>query len=79
MSGAYSFATNTHYGVIVFGGDFDGDHPDPLLRGREPHMELIGCGTEQDCWDAMAEWTNTFPLRRDEHAEVLTRVAGMRT
>jgi hypothetical protein len=73
MSGAYEFSTNTHYGVVVFGGDFDNDHPDPLLRGESPHMELIACGGEEHCWDALRDWLTTHPLRRDEHAEVLTR------
>lgn len=75
MASSYGFTTNTHYGVIVFGGDFDNDHPDPLLRGHGPHMEMIACGPEQHCWDAIKEWTATHPLRRDEHAEVLARVA----
>ena len=73
MASGYTFGSNTHYGVIVFGGDFDGDHPDGTLNGQGPHMEMIACGPEQHCWDAIAEWTKTNPLRRDEHAEVLAR------
>ena len=74
-NGAYTFTTNTHYGVIVFGGDFDNDHPDKSLRGGGPHLEMIACGPEEHCWDAIRDWTKVNPLRRDEHAEVLTRDA----
>lgn len=64
---------NTHYGVIVFGGDFDRDHPDPELQGEAPRMEMIACGPAEHCWDALRDWTAKHPLRRDEHAEVLAR------
>lgn len=71
--GSYEFSTNTHYGVVVFGGDFDNDHPDPTLRGQGPHLELIACGPKQHCWDALYDWEKAHPLRRNEHIEVLER------
>lgn len=64
---------NTHYGVIVFGGDFDDDHPDEALRGQAPSLTLIAAGPEEFCWQALSEWTSKHPLRRDEYAEVLSR------
>lgn len=64
---------NTHYGVVVFGGDPAGEHEDPDLHGREPSMELIACGDEAFCWRALAAWTAMRPLRHREEAEVLGR------
>ena len=64
---------NTHYAALVFGGDFDGDHPDEELRGRGPDLSLIACGDEEFCWRAAARWTKDHPLRRDEAVEVLAR------
>lgn len=68
---------NTHYAIVVFGGDPGGEHPDPDLRGRGPHLTLIGCGSEDFCWSAIARWTSNHPLRRWEHAEVVARSPRM--
>lgn len=65
--------SNTHYALIYFSGDFDWDHEDEELCGREPHLTLIGCGPEQFCWDALSRWTVTHPLRKWEIGEVVTR------
>lgn len=65
--------TNTHYAVIVFSGDPAGEHPDPELHGRAPHLDLIACGPEDFCWNALAQWTSRHPLRMWEDAEVLAR------
>lgn len=64
---------NTHYAVLVFSGDYDNDNPDPELRGKGPDLTLIAAGPEEHCWTTLAEWTEKHGLRRDEHAEVLTR------
>lgn len=64
---------NTHYAVIHFPGDPAGEHLDPALNGRAPALELIGCGPEDFCWDALRKWTETHPLRLWETAEVLAR------
>lgn len=64
---------NTHYAVIVFGGDLDNDHPDETLRGYGPQMTLIAAGPEQYCWDALERWTAEHELQRDETAEVVKR------
>lgn len=64
---------NTHYGVIVFGGDPAGEHPDVGLRGQAPRMEFLCSGPEEFCWEAVARWTAEKPLRMWETAEVLTR------
>lgn len=64
---------NTHYAVIVFGGDPVGEHPDPELRGAAPSLTLVACGPEDFCWQALAEWTAGHPLRMWEDAEVLAR------
>lgn len=64
---------NTHYAVVVFGGDFDNDHPDPKRRGLGPTLEMVGCGDEAFCWDAARSWTAAHPLGRDETVEVLAR------
>jgi hypothetical protein len=66
-------AENTHYGVIVFSGDPDAEHPDDELRGSHPTMRLIACGPERFCWDALTTYTATCPLREWETAEVLAR------
>lgn len=64
---------NTHYALVVFGGDFDGDHPDDALRGHGPDVTLIGAGPEEFCWDAAARWVERHPLQRDETVEVVAR------
>jgi len=64
---------NSHYGVIMFGGDPAEEHDDPDLRGHGPSMEFICAGPEQFCWDSLAAWTAKHPLRLWEEAEVLTR------
>lgn len=64
---------NTHYAVITFSGDFDGDHPDEELRGRGPFITAIAAGPKSFCWEALAERTKAYPLRRGEEAEVLAR------
>lgn len=64
---------NTHYALLVFGGDFDNDHPDVELRGTGPSVTLLGAGDEDFCWTAIATWTARRPLRAGEHAEVVLR------
>lgn len=64
---------NTHYGVLVFGGDPAGEHPDEELRGQAPRMELLCSGPEEFCWKAVSRWTAKKPLRMWETAEVLAR------
>jgi len=64
---------NTHYAVVAFSGDPAGEHPDPDLCGTSPSLTLIAAGPEQFCWDAVARWTATHPLRMWETAEVLAR------
>jgi hypothetical protein len=63
----------THYAVIGFSGDPASEHPDDELRGRGPSLDLIACGPENFCWDALAKWTAEHPLRMWEEAEVLAR------
>jgi hypothetical protein len=70
---------NTHYAILVFDGDPAGEHPDLELRGRGPHLTLIGSGSEDFCWSAIAEWTGEHPLRHCEHAEVVARSPDMTT
>lgn len=65
----------THYGVIHSYGDFDGEHPNPELRGSAPHLELIAGGDEEFCWQALVEWTTENPLQQWEQAEVLSRTS----
>jgi hypothetical protein len=65
--------SQTHYAVVVFGGDPAGEHPDPDLRGRGPQLTLLGCGSADFCWSAIADWTSKHPLRPCEHAEVVAR------
>lgn len=64
---------NTHYALVVFSGDPDEEHPDPALRGRGPHVEMVACGTEAFCWDAIARWTARHPLQMWQTAEVVVR------
>lgn len=64
---------NTHYAVLVFNGDLDGTHPDPDLNGSGPRIDLIACGPEDFCWQALTDWTAAHPLRPSEDAEVLAR------
>lgn len=64
---------NTHYGVIEFSGDPASEHPDEELRGHAPSLTLIAAGPEDFCWDALARWTKTHPLRLWETAEVVAR------
>lgn len=64
---------NSHYGVIMFSGDPDEEHPDEELRGHGPFVELIVCGPEDFCWDALARYTAEHPLRMWEECEVLAR------
>jgi hypothetical protein len=68
---------NSHYAIVVFGGDPGGEHPDPDLRGRGPQLTLIGSGPEEFCWSAIANWTSRHPLRQWEHAEVVARTPEM--
>lgn len=68
-----SSTPNTHYGVIVFGGDPDNEHPDEELRGSAPSLSYIASGGEEFCWQALARWTQGHPLRLWEEAEVLAR------
>jgi hypothetical protein len=70
---------NSHYAVVVFDGDPAGEHADPDLRGRGPHLTLIGAGSEDFCWSAIADWTSEHPLRRCEHAEVVARSPDVTT
>lgn len=55
----------THYALLIFGGDFDDDHPNEELRGSHPRIEFLGAGDEEFCWRAIAQWTEKIPLRRD--------------
>lgn len=64
---------NTHYAVVVFSGDPAEEHDDEELRGRPPDLCFIACGTEEFCWQALAGWTATHPLRTWESVEVLAR------
>ncbi len=64
---------NTHYAVVVFGGDPASEHPDDTLRGRAPHLDLIACGSEDFCWQAVEDWTAKHPLGDWQAVEVLAR------
>ena len=64
---------NTHYGVITFSGDPAEEHPDPELNGMPPSLELIACGPEEFCWQAIADYTSKRPLQEWQEAEVLVR------
>jgi hypothetical protein len=64
---------NTHYAVLAFSGDPDGEHPDPELRGRGPQLELIAAGDEAFCWQHVEAWTARHPLAMWQHAEVVAR------
>lgn len=64
---------NTHYAVVVFSGDPDGEHEADDLRGRGPLMDLIAGGSEEWCWKVIGEWTERHPLRKWEDVEVLAR------
>jgi hypothetical protein len=64
---------NTHYGVIMFSGDPDGEHPAEELRGHGPSLDLIACGSADYCWVALRRWTENHPLREWENVEVLER------
>lgn len=64
---------NSHYAVLVFGGDPAGEHPDEELRGSGPAMTFIAAGPAEFCWEALGRWTGAHPLRLWETAEVLTR------
>lgn len=66
-------AGNTHYALLVFGGDYDGDHPDLDLRGAGPAVTLLAAGPEDFCWESAAEHARRHPLRRDEAVEVVAR------
>ena len=68
---------NTHYGVLVFSGDPASEHPDGELRGQPPSLTFIACGDEDFCWERLARWTDTHPLRQWEEAEVLTRAPSV--
>ncbi len=72
-----SFSTretgNTHYAVLAFSGDPDGEHPDPELCGTCPSLRLIAAGPEDFCWESLARWTDQHPLRMWEDAEVVER------
>ena len=70
---------NTHYAIVVFGGDPGGEHPDPELRGCGPQLTLIGSGSEEFCWSAITDWTSNHPLRQSEHAEVVAQSPQMIT
>lgn len=63
----------THYAVIHFGGDPASEHADEDLRGKGPSLDLIAGGPEEFCWDKLARWTATHPLREWETAEVVAR------
>lgn len=65
--------TNTHYAVIVFGGDPGSEHPDEDLRGSAPSIFLLGCGPEDFCWGSAARWTAKHPLRMWEEVEIVRR------
>lgn len=64
---------NTHYAVVVFGGDPAAEHPDEELRGSGPRMEQIASGSEEHCWASIARWTAEHPLRMWETVEILAR------
>lgn len=64
---------NTHYAVVTFSGDPAGEHPDPELNGKGPSLDMIACGSESFCWDAITKWTVKHPLRMWEAVEVLAR------
>lgn len=64
---------NTHYAVVVFGGDPGAEHPDEELRGRGPHLELIACGSESFCWEHVSVWVGNHPLQDWQTVEVLMR------
>jgi hypothetical protein len=64
---------NTHYAVITFSGDPAREHPDEELRGHEPSLQLIACGSEEFCWESVVTWTAAHPLRQWEDVEVLGR------
>lgn len=64
---------NTHYGLLVFLGDFDGDHPDEARRGCAPSLEFLAAGPEQFCWDSVGKYVLERGLQRDELVEVVTR------
>lgn len=59
---------NTHYAVLVYGGDLDGTGD-----GKDPEMTHLATGPEQFCWDAIEAWTATHTLRPLESAEVVAR------
>lgn len=63
---------NTHYAVIYFPGDL-GNHPDPELNGRGPHLDLIAAGPEDYCWEAAVKYTASHPLKQGQSIEVLAR------
>lgn len=67
---------NTHYALLVWEGDFDGDHPDPSRNGTAPDVSLLACGGEDFCWEACEEWTEKQPLLRGESIEVVVRTKG---
>lgn len=64
---------NTHYAVITFSGDPDGEHEDEELCGRGPHLDFIACGPEDFCWAAISEWTERHSLQKWQEVEVLAR------
>jgi hypothetical protein len=64
---------NTHYAVVVFSGDPACEHDDEDLNGKPPSLDFIACGPEDFCWRAVAEWTESHPLRMWEDVEVLAR------
>jgi hypothetical protein len=63
---------NTHYAVVHFIGDL-GNHPDPELNGRGPHLEFIAAGPEDFCWEAAVNYTARRPLQQGQSVEVLAR------
>lgn len=65
---------NTHYAVLTFSGDPDGEHPNEELRGTGPSLTLIAAGDEDFCWKSLEAWTEKHPLRRGEDAEVVERL-----
>lgn len=64
---------NTHYALITFSGDPAEEHPDEELRGKGPSLELIAAGNQTFCWQALADWTKTHPLKMWQTAEVVAR------
>jgi hypothetical protein len=66
-------AAITHYAVLAFSGDPDGEHPNPELNGTGPSLTLIAAGPEDFCWEQLANWTAKHPLCMWEDAEVLER------